>query len=113
MKTADNSQTTKSPSNSCPRCKTSWDGGSIWQHFFDDFTKGRGYWKDVEGNYTEEKRLLDEGEAESITDEVASHYGATRTSGNWGRQISIICPDKDRQIGIKCPDCDYDSSLKE
>ena len=88
----------------CPHCGASLDGGGIWQHFYDEFTKGEGYWMDAAGNYSRTKRLLSPEEAERVADEVASHYGATRTKGRWGRAIGIEY-DRDRIEAWACPDC--------
>jgi hypothetical protein len=66
----------------CPHCKADLNGGSIWQHFMD--------------------KLGDEAEATRI----ASMYGATRTEGQWGRQLAIYDMERDRSMAFKCPDCE-------
>jgi hypothetical protein len=71
----------------CPVCNASLDGGSIWQHFFEQ----RG----------------DEAEA----DRVAEMYGATRTRGQWGRVIAIYCLGLDRTVAHRCPDCRHEWPL--
>lgn len=68
----------------CPACGTNLDGGSIWEHFFKQYN-------------SEEK-----------ADEVAAMYGATRTKGQWGREIGIYDMDKDRTVSFKCPDCEHE-----
>lgn len=68
----------------CPACKADLNGGSIWEHFF--------------------KETGSEAEA----DRIAELYGATRTSGQWGRQIGLYDMDKDRTVAWKCPDCGHE-----
>lgn len=91
----------------CPNCGADLNGGSIWQHFYDEFTSGKGYWKSENGIYDGGNRLLSHEEAERVADEVASSYGATRTKGQWGRAIAIYDRDKDRTVAFSCPDCDH------
>lgn len=81
----------------CPNCGHSLDGGGIWLHFFHDFTKGKGYWLDEEGNYINECRLLSEEEAAVKADEVAANYGASRTKGRWGTAIALVENDRVRE----------------
>lgn len=88
----------------CPHCQASLDGNGIWQHFYDEFTSGGGYWKDANGNYDGGKRLLSPAEAEQVADEVSASYGASRTKGRWGRAIGIEY-DRDRIEAFGCPDC--------
>lgn len=88
----------------CPACGAALDGGGIWQHFYDEFTTGEGYWMDEDGKYTQTRRILSSEEAERVADEVAENYGATRTKGRWGRQIGIEY-DRDRIEAWACPDC--------
>lgn len=90
----------------CPNCNADLNGGSIWQHFYDQFTGGTGYWKDAQGLYNGGARLLEHEEAERVADEVAASYGATRTSGQWGRAIAIYSQDTDRTVAHRCPDCE-------
>jgi len=87
----------------CPSCGTSLDGGGIWQHFYDEFTSGRGYWLNEAGAYTSVKRMLSPAEAEVAADNVAEHYGANRTKGRWGRAIGLV--ENDRCNTFRCPDC--------
>jgi hypothetical protein len=91
----------------CPHCGADLNGGSIWQHFYDEFTT-HGDWHDEAGNYIRKRRILSHEEAERRADEVASHYGATRTKGNWGREIGIYDMDRDRTVKLKCPDCNHE-----
>ena len=72
--------------DNCPNCNVSLKGGLIWDTFF--------------------KRYEDEAEA----DRIAEMYGATRTTGHWGREIGIYCMDRDRTVAWKCPDCDHEWS---
>lgn len=88
----------------CPNCGVSFDGGSIWQHFYDEFTTV-GYWKDADGKYTEVRRVLSPEEAEVAADKVAESYGATRDKGQWGRQIGVYSMERDRTVAWRCPDC--------
>ena len=67
--------------DNCPNCNVSLKGGLIWDTFF--------------------KRYEDEAEA----DRIAEMYGATRTTGHWGRKIGIYCMDRDRTVAWQCPDC--------
>lgn len=67
----------------CPNCKVDLDGGSIWQTFFEQY--------------------YDEARA----DEAARMYGATRTSGKWGRKLALYDRDKDRTTHWQCPDCQH------
>lgn len=70
--------------DNCPNCNVSLKGGLIWDTFF--------------------KRYEDEDEA----DRIAEMYGATRTTGHWGRKIGIYCMERDRTVAWKCPDCDHE-----
>lgn len=82
----------------CPHCGEDMNGGSIWQTFYD---RGR-----QDGYYHHNGGVpMNHEEAEALADEVASQYGATRTKGNWGRQIGLYDMDKDRTVAWKCPDC--------
>jgi hypothetical protein len=81
------------------------NGNLIWQHFYDEFTTGEGYWMDENNKYTNTPRILSHEEAEKAADEVASNYGATRTEGRWGRQIGQYSMDEDKTIAFICPDC--------
>lgn len=69
--------------NNCPKCNANLVGGSIWATFFE------------------------QSNDEAHADRLAERYGATRTTGNWGRQISIYCEMKDRTVAWECPDCEY------
>ena len=70
---------------SCPNCGLDWIGEKIWDHFYREFTVGGGYWCDKEGTPFGGRRMLEPNEAELIADEVASHYGATRTEGYFSK----------------------------
>lgn len=91
----------------CPNCSVSFNGGSIWEHFYKEFTVGGGYWMDENNQYTREYRILTHEEAELAADEAAKSYGATRTRGYWGRQIGIEY-DRDRIEAWRCPDCNHE-----
>ena len=91
----------------CPHCRTDLTGGSIWQTFYEKFLT-EGYWKDLEGNYSEVLRILTPDEARRVADEVSGNYGATREKGNWGRAIGIYDMEKDRTVRWKCPDCNHE-----
>ena len=80
------------------------NGGSIWWHFYNEVTT-KGYWLDEGGQWTETRRILSTEEAEIVADKIAANYGATRTSGQWGRQIGIE-EKRDRVEYWRCPDCE-------
>ena len=67
----------------CPNCNLDLDGGLIWDHFY----KEHG--------------------SEAQADEYAEAYGATRTTGKWGRAIGYYDQVKDRTTGWLCPDCNH------
>ena len=90
----------------CPSCNADLDGAPIWKHFYEEFTIGKGYWKDVEGEYLEERRLLSVDEARLAADLVAEQYGATRNRGKFSRKIGIEYG-RDRVEDWRCPDCHY------
>ena len=66
----------------CPACNADMNGGSIWQTMF-------------------EQSLGDKEEA----DRKAEMYGATRTTGRWGRKIAVYDNGRDRTTHYRCPDC--------
>ena len=66
----------------CPHCGVDLDGGSIYEHFLKEY------------NGDEERAL-----------HTAEMYGATKTTGQWGRQLAIYDRDKDRTVAYECPDC--------
>jgi predicted RNA-binding Zn-ribbon protein involved in translation (DUF1610 family) len=66
----------------CPHCGVDLNGGSIWQTM-----------------------LEQSGGDEAEADRKAAMYGATRTSGQWGRQIGIYSMESDRTVSYVCPDC--------
>jgi hypothetical protein len=68
----------------CPACKADMDGGSIWQTML-------------------EQSNGDEAEA----DRKAEMYGASRTSGRWGRKIGLYDQKTDRTTHYGCPDCGH------
>lgn len=72
----------------CPNCDADFDGGSIYE-------------TGLKFHGSEEKAL-----------EYAAAYGATKEKGQWGRQISIYCMERDRTVSWKCPDCDHEWSRK-
>lgn len=65
----------------CPACGTDLNGDLIW----DTLAK---------------RHSMDEADRFA-----AEYYGATRTQGRWGRQISIYSREKDRTVAYRCPDC--------
>jgi hypothetical protein len=67
----------------CPNCSTDLDGGLIWQHFYKEFG------------------------TKALADEYARLYGATRTTGRWGRASGVYDTQKDRTTGWWCPDCNH------
>ncbi len=67
----------------CPNCNADLDGGSIWEHFFQE-------------TGSEEK-----------ADRIAKMYGANRERGKFGRAIGLYDRDKDCTVGWKCPDCGH------
>ena len=73
----------------CPNCGINFDGGLIWDTGMEMY-----------GN--EEK-----------ADEYAKAYGATRTTGRWGKNIGIYSMDEDRTIGFKCPECKHKYNRSE
>lgn len=69
----------------CPSCGVSLTGGLIWQ------------------------TLIEQGRSEAEADAVArDFYGATRTTGRWGRQIAIYSRERDRTVAHRCPDCEHE-----
>jgi len=90
----------------CPHCNSDLNGGSIWEHFYNEFTQGRGYWMDEDNKYIHGLwRILSHEEAELVADKVAESYGATREQGRWGRAIGLYDRELDRTVAFKCPDC--------
>ena len=65
----------------CPACKADLEGGLIFDTFME--------------KYGDEGKALKHAEM----------YGATKTTGRWGRQIGIETPDYDGVSYWKCPDC--------
>ena len=68
----------------CPNCGMDFDGDLIWDTGM---------------------KLYDD---EERADEYAELYGATRTTGRWGKNIGIYSIEEDRTIGFKCPECDHE-----
>ena len=87
----------------CPRCNADFDGGSIWQ---------TGYDFAVQGKHFKQKGVpaRSKDEAEELADNYAEAYGASRTRGQWGRQIGISSMEKDRTVAWLCPDCNHEWS---
>lgn len=85
----------------CPSCNADLDGGSIWKTGYDFAVLGKHY---------EQKGIpaRSEDEAEELADNYAEAYGATRTKGQWGRQIGIYNLELDRTVMWKCPDCGHE-----
>lgn len=71
----------------CPSCGADLSGALIWQ------------------------TLVDQGKTEAEADRIAANfYGATRTTGRWGRQLAIYSRERDRTVAHRCPDCDHEWS---
>lgn len=68
----------------CPGCGADLNGGLIWQTF------------------------ADRGHTDAEADRIAALYGATRTHGQWGRQIAIYSQGRDRTAAYRCPDCEHE-----
>ncbi len=82
----------------CPHCGVDLNGGSIWETGYNfALTNGGDTHPSVPAKTPEE--------AEKRADRYASSYGATRTTGRWGRQIGIYDMSKDRTVKWQCPDC--------
>lgn len=75
----------KSQHGNCPNCGVSFDGGSIYLHFLNEY------------NGDETKAL-----------KTAEMYGADATQGQWGRQIGLS--NGDSVFAWTCPDCDHERS---
>ena len=88
----------------CPHCGVDLNGGSIWEFFYKKF-QDDGYWLDEDGKYITEPRVLTPEEAAIAADKTAETYGATRTEGQWGREIGEYSIEKDRTVSWSCPDC--------
>lgn len=86
----------------CPECKMSLVGPLIWEHFYRQFTT-TGDWRTKDGNFSPNLRVLSKTEAKKRADETASLYGATRTKGNFRKDIGII--ENDRCVKFRCPKC--------
>lgn len=67
----------------CQSCGADLNGELIWDYFYN-----------LSGD-------------EQHADRVADNYGATRTSGRWGRAIAMYDFDKDKTVAFKCPNCGY------
>lgn len=67
----------------CPNCGIDFDGGLIWD-------------TGMEMYGTEER-----------ADEYAKAYGATRTTGRWGKCIGIYDMEQDMTTQWKCPECGH------
>ena len=68
----------------CPNCGMDFDGGLIWDTFFDKY-----------------------GDVDKA-DEAAASYGATRETGKWGLKIGIYDMERDMTTHWKCPDCGHE-----
>lgn len=78
--------TEKNEHGYCPNCNLNLDGGSIWDHFFQ------------------------ESGSEVEADRIAAMYGATREKGQWGRNIGIYDMDRDMTVAWRCPECNHEWS---
>lgn len=81
----------------CPGCNADLNGGSIWQTGYAFAWAGRDGGGDP---------AMTTEEAETRADAYAEAYGATRTTGRWGREIGIS--ENDRVAWWKCPDCHHE-----
>jgi hypothetical protein len=72
----------------CPKCKSSWDGGSILETFIQQRNNGHAVWKDLTDQQIEEK----------MKETYNEPY-------RWGRQISVYSRELDKTVYWKCPDC--------
>lgn len=68
----------------CPNCGMDFDGGLIWE-------------TGLEMHGTEEE-----------ADRYAKAYGATRTTGRWGKRIGLYDMERDMTTHWKCPDCGHE-----
>ena len=68
----------------CPACNADMNGGSIWQTM-----------------------LEQSGGDEAEADRKAAMYGATRTSGRWGKAIALYDVRLDRTEHYLCPYCEH------
>ena len=83
----------------CPHCSADLNGGSIWE------TGLKFAWDGKDGAGLKDGPAKTQEEAERRADAYAKCYGATRTSGQWGRQIGIYDMERDRTAKWQCPDC--------
>lgn len=67
----------------CPNCGIDFDEGLIWDTGME--------------KYGDEERA----------DDYAKAYGATRTTGRWGRRIGIYDMEQDMTTQWQCPDCGH------
>jgi len=68
----------------CPKCKTDFDGGLIWETGMQMY-----------GN-------------EEDADNYAEAYGATRTTGRWGKRIGVYSMDEDMTTSWVCYKCGHE-----
>jgi hypothetical protein len=68
----------------CPDCKADMNGELIWQTM-----------------------LEQSGGDEAEADRKAEMYGASRTSGRWGRRIALYDIGRDRASHYYCPYCEF------
>jgi predicted RNA-binding Zn-ribbon protein involved in translation (DUF1610 family) len=88
----------KDTHGNCPHCGVDLNGGSIWQTGYERALQGKHYHQ--HGIPTDDKQ-----KAEELADEYAAAYGATRTKGQWGREMGIYDRIEDRTVEWQCPDC--------
>ena len=70
----------------CPKCNADLEGDLIYEYFLKEYGD-------------EEKALA-----------TADLYGATKTTGRWGKEIGIYDFDKDQTVAYRCPECDHEWS---
>lgn len=90
----------------CPHCKSNLKGGLIWETGLAFALEGKHYHQHGVPAASQE-------EAEAFADKYAQAYGATRTTGHWGREIGIYSLEEDRTTHYQCPDCGKDISRGE
>ena len=68
----------------CPNCNLDLDGGLIYETFLE--------------KYQDEELAL----------ESAASYGATKTTGKWGKRIGVYSMEEDRTTHWRCPECGHE-----
>jgi ribosomal protein L37AE/L43A len=68
----------------CPNCGMDFDGGLIWDTGLEMYG------------------------SEEEADEYAKAYGATRTTGRWGKRIGLYDVERDMTTRWMCPECKHE-----